>query len=95
MNPRHTAALALVGWYLMTPPFASGPTGFDANAPLSRWPISQAFDTASECNADRTGVIQVSAGVARAVSDPTAQRHLKLWLASQCIATDDPRLKGK
>ena len=36
MKPRHTAALVLVGWYLMSPPFLS-PGKRDQNAPLSRW----------------------------------------------------------
>jgi hypothetical protein len=40
MKPRHAAALALVGWYLMEPPIV-GPYGrgrvYDASAPLSRW----------------------------------------------------------
>jgi len=34
MKPRHAAALALVGWYLMMPPWR--PT-VDVSAPLSRW----------------------------------------------------------
>src|SRR6185312_12144148 len=34
MKPRHAAALALVGWYLMMPPWNPA---LDANAPLSKW----------------------------------------------------------
>jgi hypothetical protein len=39
MKPRHAAALALVGWYLMTPP-ATGldfPRSRNEGAPLSKW----------------------------------------------------------
>ena len=61
MNPRHTAALALVGWYLMTPP------------------IAKDFQSVELPN--------MPANARSAVS--TAHRM------SQCIATDDPRLKEK
>ena len=41
MNLRHAAALALVGWYLMVPPFSKtdqyGNTHADPSAPLSEW----------------------------------------------------------
>jgi hypothetical protein len=35
MNPRHAAALALVGWYLIIPPLKG--LGRDERAPLSKW----------------------------------------------------------
>jgi hypothetical protein len=39
MKPRHAAALALVGWYLMTPPNTGydPPRSRDDGAPLSKW----------------------------------------------------------
>jgi hypothetical protein len=39
MNLRHAAALALVGWYLITPPFGIRIPGHYANsaAPLAKW----------------------------------------------------------
>ena len=41
MRPRHAAALALVGFYLMVPPqiFSSGygTVNVNANEPLSKW----------------------------------------------------------
>jgi hypothetical protein len=45
VNPRHAAALALVGWYLMLPPVSHG--DFNENVPLSGWRIVQRFDTAA------------------------------------------------
>ena len=35
MKPRHAAVLALVGWYLMLPPFSAKDVLY--NTPLSRW----------------------------------------------------------
>ncbi len=39
MNPRHAAALALVGWYLMVPPMTQvrGHPAALTEAPLGRW----------------------------------------------------------
>jgi hypothetical protein len=37
MNLRHTAALALVGWYLMAPPFNIALQRIETGAPLSKW----------------------------------------------------------
>ena len=79
MKLRHTAvALALLGWYLMTPPQTKfwwiGPQRSDNAAPLSQWANVQSFDKAQLCEAARMAT-QVQAG-------------------AMCIATDDPRLKG-
>jgi hypothetical protein len=53
MNPRHAAALALVGWYLMVPPRAQDGSP-NIRAPLSEWnQASIGFDTASECSKAR------------------------------------------
>jgi hypothetical protein len=45
MKARHATALALVGWYLMTPPpVLSGTTNvIDTGAPLGDWFIKSAF----------------------------------------------------
>ena len=47
MKLRHTAALALVGWYLMMPPYPK------VDEPLNKWSISKAFKTAQDCNAEK------------------------------------------
>ena len=53
MNPRHAAALALVGWYLISPPvFENKKTGDEKilrEAPLAHWDVRDSFDTAAEC----------------------------------------------
>lgn len=52
MNLHQAAALALVGWYLMTPPI-QGNSDTDATvyvgALLSEWNNESSHDTASEC----------------------------------------------
>ena len=53
MKLRHTAALALVGWYLMVPyPDVPGKSP-NFKAPLSQWNQMGAFDTAPACDKER------------------------------------------
>ncbi len=52
MKPRHAAALALVGWYLMTPPPQKLGDNAD-NLSFGRWGIQQSFDSATACERAR------------------------------------------
>ncbi len=141
MNPRHAAALALVGWYLMVPP-TSGTT-----LPIGQWDHVGSFDKIDDCEDMRNfarapgklppdpyatddaenanvaairqyvetgqepatveipsygpiGSLLQSLGLrsrTRPVSQELRDRmHLAKWFAlGQCIASDDPRLKGE
>jgi hypothetical protein len=110
VNPRHAAALALVGWYLMILPITIGklPNGsvgpkLDLSANLSTWETVGAFDSAVGCNQMRLGVVEKAKeedlGTPSASStDLTPLRkllHMTQGLAAQCVSTDDPRLKAK
>lgn len=94
MKPRHTAALALVAWYLMMPPPRPVGDHFETNfhAPLSKWTRLRRFDLQSECETTReayrqkpTGNLVITLGAAE------AQATTKV---SRCVAGDDPHLKG-
>jgi hypothetical protein len=91
MKLRHAAALALVGWYLMLPPFSLSPSRkivADLRKPLSQWVSFGNYDTAVDCNKEIDAMDQRAINWAR-------EHGTKLDLAhAQCIATDDPRLKG-
>jgi hypothetical protein len=79
-----TAALALVGWYLLGPPLLRGQDGklhVQKNVPLSHWEIMRFADSEQTCKLLRS----IHAGPV--LSDQQA--------ASICIANDDPRLKSK
>ena len=54
MKPRHAAALALVGWYLMVPPLSG--KGVDLSAALSQWEEQAGFDSADSCERARARV---------------------------------------
>jgi hypothetical protein len=91
MNFRHAAALALVGWYLLTPP-SSAEGKFKENAPLTNWLHNGSYDSAASCEAvhrklNRAPVLGVTAD---------EQNHVRMsFMLSRCISTDDPRLKEK
>jgi hypothetical protein len=100
MNLRHAAALALVGWYLMMPPVNSDNT-VDLDAPLSKWIVGASFDAANQCETVRamtTTPVQWKADIRAAKKAGrlplTRAEYDKRVEAAQCVATDDPRLKG-
>jgi hypothetical protein len=92
MKVHHAAALALVGWYLMTPPRPH--LQLDTRAPLFMWSFSypqDAFKTEQDCELelgrrlreDRKQVDRSSASIRRS-------QELQL---SRCVSADDPGLK--
>jgi hypothetical protein len=109
MNLRHAAALALVGWYLMVPPLTedghparlSGPIspdsvwGVEFKAPLSKWELNGTYNSASQCNEERE---TRSERIRKETHWPEGSRSWAFgedFIDSQCIASDDPRLKEK
>jgi len=94
MNPRHAAALALVGWYLMVPPIEltrSGERAFNFYAPLSQWYRWDFYQTARECwDVDHDLFVRSESVLRIDPMDDAANAYLE----AQCIASDDPRLIG-
>ena len=60
MKPSETAALVLVGWYLVTPP-STLPRNVSYKAPLRKWHIVRSFDTADDCEDSRSTEISTEA----------------------------------
>lgn len=86
-NLRHAAALALVGWYLMVPPFSNKSVLYDA--PLSGWqPILQIYGTRAECEESQQTAIRELIPFAGLTSS-----MISAVLVSKCISSGDPRLK--
>ena len=95
MKHRHAAALALVGWYLMVPPpvlHSSLPV--DLGAPLSEWRLFSLHDSAAECERALVAFYKVSK--TELATNPADERDRTQFYQlenSQCVASDDPRLK--
>jgi hypothetical protein len=106
VKPRHAAALALVGWYLMLPtPYGSTDLKHVPKLPLSKWMIEMAFDDATTCETALTHAqhqyrkeAEGKPLVEEAEGKPLESKEFKkfeLYGAGQCVASDDPRLKEK
>ena len=107
MKLRHATALTLLGWYLLMPPMLGGNPPIypsarpDLAAPLEKWLVTDTFDSASQCRTALASVLEVPKNLD--VEKLTAQQVAQIkeskkgtWASSyQCVASDDPRLKGK
>ena len=97
MNLRHAAALALVGWALMLPPYYIKPgntgTGVNPTAPWTDWFKADSFDTLKKCVEFQIDIIRAGARMkltAESSADPKSERLVsEQFLASQCVPTTD------
>ena len=85
MNVRHTAALALMGWYLMVPPPLSHSPKV---APLSQWTRVGAFQSEEACDVKRNAFSKLDRPLGGWRGLPPEEVY-----DAQCVATNDPRLK--
>lgn len=92
MKFRHAAALALVGWYLMVPPWGK------TDAPISKWHNYKPFDSAAACQAERDGLAEhlTKQGKDHVLTIHTESSGDSKFdpSAATCIGTDHPRLKN-
>jgi hypothetical protein len=105
MNPRHCAALMLVGWYLLIPPVFSAmgghPRAFnDLKAPINRWDIQGTFESDASCETERARILkEAPLRIQFAHEHPDQDQNgnieavAEAWQLAQCVASDDPRLK--
>jgi hypothetical protein len=104
MKPRHAAAFALVGWYLMLLP-KNDPSNTYFAVPWAS--VQKSFDTARECEVARAKAVVPSDEPApretetpNERSDPglaaprTAKPTPTPSRAFYCVASDDPRLQA-
>jgi hypothetical protein len=106
MKVRHAAALALVGWYLMTPPSLQNQQP-DTKAAMSWWVRSETFRTKSDCQnqldkfraANRDPQFQGKFQAKHAADfkklDLTWSALINGLDASRCLSFDDPQLKHR
>jgi hypothetical protein len=100
MKPRHAAALALVGWYLMVPPLVGTPpnqVSVNLGAPLSEWETYDSYDSAADCHNAALEQLAISEHVSahhNCDTENTCETLQTQTKLAKCIATDDPRLKG-
>jgi len=84
-------ALMAFGWYLMLPPWPNGFTGPpEYKAPFSSWYIYYSSDSAKDCELVRADNLLSKR---RKAEKGWVLIPKVFWEASECIASDDPRLK--
>jgi hypothetical protein len=92
MNIRHAAALALVGWYMVTPPIAGDANGrswIDFKKPVTQWTIVNKFDSKEDCR-KALRYHELSAEKAGASGDAESkQLWQEAFSKAQCIAEND------
>ncbi len=98
MKLRHAAALALTGWYLMIAPTHHDRQTHewitDLTAPISEWSLTGSFDAANDCKKEIDRRQQWTDKYAAGNGKNADMLEAEISGAA-CIATDDPRLKGK
>jgi hypothetical protein len=95
MNPRHAAALALVGWYLMVPPQTpgGGPHTVLFHAPLSKWKVGEGNETKAACEKSRRESIADEKHITDVCEVGSCAVTVVQYAHGHCMADDDPRLK--
>src|SRR5215469_1407595 len=96
MKTRYAAALALVVWRLMIP--SAGSNAILIAAPLSEWTLSSSYDSAESCESVLTALKTDAFTQAQydCLSDRSRANLCHADVAttnSECVSTDDPRLK--
>jgi hypothetical protein len=94
MKPRHAAALALVGWYLMIPPVRGAPGEILEQAPLSEWEFSNQYDSKAECENFVKESNEHIQETLKQCSNGDCAINVTRPIFGRCIAANDPRLKN-
>ena len=89
MKPRHAAAIALVGWYLILPQTGRDYPMGNLDAPLSQWlKRPTTYRDKDECE-------HVLDRHRRLTNSKNKQIAVRFYQQAQCVSADDPRLKEK
>jgi hypothetical protein len=94
------ATLSAKGWCFMFPDPSGWPPKYDTDAPLSKWKKNCDYDTEAECLADKKSSVDNMLQASAQSADDDTKRNWILSaqaydLATECVASEDPRLKKK
>src|SRR5580700_2388263 len=102
MKPRHAVALALVGWYLLTPPIVieGDKAKIDGSVPLSRWDRGdRVYETESACEETNARLRAIAEShknwIGPSGSVAAASDRYVLLTNQRCVASDDSAPQGK
>lgn len=90
---RHAATLALVAWYLIAPPVRHRDYDYlDEHAAYPDWKLLTVLNTEVSCERLREFAYRSVSNLKEEVLD--AEPELEQYYEGECIASDDPRVKG-
>ena len=94
MKPRHTAALALTAWYMITPPITydmKAGERINFKAPPTEWTIIEEFDSKEDCTKALVYRELLAEQAGSSASDKAQQTRLwrEAFSRAQCIAEKD------
>jgi hypothetical protein len=95
MKRSHAAALALVVWYLLYPPWSEKQQGLDDSLPLNRGYEVATFDSSADCEARKLKVLQE---MDKQIQEPTPGKLVtteRMRHQAKCASADDPCVKEK
>jgi hypothetical protein len=92
MKTRHAVVLALVGWYLMVPPYI-GSTGLADKEQLSAWQRFGPYKSESDC-ADSKRKWEGTLEAPHSATDTRPEQGLMASQEALCVPDNDPRLNG-
>jgi len=111
MKLRHAGALALLGWYLMTPPLTQqSPDSYglppDTTAPLSKWeydPMRDHFESEEDCRTELALRQESQRGpnrdrerqLSRLLPHGATQLIEEQYKLARCVPDNDPRIKPR
>ena len=93
MKPRHEVALALVVWYLLYPPWNAEKGIVDPTLPLNRWYQVATFDSSTDCDALKFGVLEEMDKWTHDLTPDKAAQQEGLRHQARCVSADDPHLR--
>jgi hypothetical protein len=99
MKLRHTAAFALAGWYLMSPPVMRIPRRgsiVNHDAQLRYWKIRGSYESSDDCDDAKGAMLMLAAGDPAKMpgnfADLSPEVLSEVTGSLVCVAADSPRL---
>jgi hypothetical protein len=90
MTPRHTAALALAAWYMITPPMdMKAGLRINFKAPPTEWTIIEKYHSKEDCVKALTGRDHLAEEAGKRGDAETKESWRQAFFKARCIAEKD------
>lgn len=87
-----SAVIALVGWYLLYPPFNAQKGEVDPEFPLKKWYMVESFGSQADCERRKIQSLNNLDSQTHYADRAKVAEQRRMRQQAQCVSTDDPRL---